>query len=298
MARTGGDFDLPTPIIEVETGTRYSLGLQETQPIGGWHQPFAVKLGSAVVSAAALATFLNLVLPPPSAPIRFVSTGFDAPPLRTLTNRGEFSTLALLPTAGLPPGGHGDYPRFMPPLDDGAKKKKKPVRPIWDRGPQPPPAVETLKSAPEIVAPGSEPQALPSGPADISGLARLLDPPAPIRVEPPKRKARTETTAPAAITTLARCDFSEDADRGEGSGFVATYGHGVLLDEDRASARGCVDIAGRGLLFDTDIGLASAASLIRARFEAREDPDVLIAHATWDDDDIALALLMLADDNE
>lgn len=199
----------------------------------------------------------------------------------------------------IPQGGGGAYPHFT----HGDGKRKKSVRPIWDKGPAPPAAVET---APEVVARAPDPlPAIPTGPSDITGLARLLDPPAPIRREPPKRKARSRlaetgdtSSGQAVITTLARCSLADHADTSEASVSVTVLGNSLLVDEDQGSARVFVDIAGRTAVFDTDIGRATVSTLIRARGEARDDPDTLTAHATWDDDDLALRVLGLVNGND
>ena len=176
-----------------------------------------------------------------------------------------------------PPGG-GDEP----------KKQRKPVRPVWDRAPGDTPAVEPAPVAAEVEA-APQVAAVTPGKPDLTNLARVLLPPVPA--------PRTDTPQPKKPADLsARFDATEDADTSTAAGLVAVNGSGQGTDtDDTSEGRAQATVAGFARLAENN---DRCWVFTPARGDLREDADTLTATAQWDDDELALAVLMLADDDE
>lgn len=172
------------------------------------------------------------------------------------------------PVVQLP--GHGDYPRFP----------KKPVRPVWDRKSgswQAPSDVKPEDAQPEP-APLVKAKAKPElKPGDADGLARLITPKI-LKTEQPRQLVERKAQA-----SLAE---SDDTIAGTAAVDIAAYAH--VIDVDLAAAVGSVDIDGMALLPDADDVLVDVV----ARCAVTEADDTLTASASWDDDELALTLLL------
>ena len=179
-------------------------------------------------------------------------------------------------TTNLP--GHGDWPRHV---------KKQKVRPVWDRRPDP-----ISEGSPKTAAPAAAPieakAPAPQARNDGEGspyLSRVLVPAEPpvVAQEKPAQKAKPLPRRKASVladdvdsaaaygtaTVTARAEFSDDEDASSGS-VTATHQAFVLgIDWDESITRRA-----------------------RARIEVEEESDTLSAEASWNDDDIALGLLL------
>lgn len=190
----------------------------------------------------------------------------------------------LLPIGGItpitptePPPGHGDWPRHL---------KKKPVRPIWDRRPDPLPHEEHEEPAlARQIAPDVAPK-LPElgiGPPILARQIAPLDlPPEPVKA-PARKKYQRRTSAKATlveIEDLAASAFVSEPNRAHG---------GLRELDDGVSAQSSVRVDATALISER-----SDKSINRSivRIELREDAEQVFARAEWSDDDIALMLLL------
>lgn len=186
-----------------------------------------------------------------------------------------------------------------------ADRRKRPIRPIWDKGPVVvAPPVETAPQAQPIIEARAPERSLPEGPADLSNLTRILIPPTEVgpQSQPERKRAKLRVVEPAVVLpaeAFAAVGLAEAADEAAATGRVDVQAFATATESDSAQgfAQAAI-VASSTLAEQAETGIALAQNLICARGQAKEDPDVLIANAVWDDDELALAVLMLADDDE
>lgn len=197
------------------------------------------------------------------------------------------------PTTDKP--GHGDYPRW--PSGDYPRwpPSKKSVKPVWDRGSAAAPADEAAdadqpESTPAVEAKGAAPEVKQEA---VDSLARLIVPvlpqPAAAKDEVKPAAAPVEPAIPPAWVAVALVDGDDEI---AGSGTVYTAASSELGDLDVSMGVMSSDIAGMALCSDLDVTGGKVGVVVVAKAFIVEEPDVVEAVASWNDDDLALTLLL------